>query len=76
VENPVALPANFTFFNVLLLFALFQCSRFFCTVAFSRGGGADANRKGRKIRSLGEAKTEILAGSAASLRIFDRMKTN
>jgi hypothetical protein len=35
VENRVALPANFTFFNALLLFAQFQCNDFFCTAAFS-----------------------------------------
>jgi hypothetical protein len=29
VENPGAVPANFTFFNSLLLFAQFQCNEFF-----------------------------------------------
>jgi hypothetical protein len=29
VENPGAAPANFTFFNSLLLFAQFQCNEFF-----------------------------------------------
>jgi hypothetical protein len=29
VENPGAVPVNFTFFNSLLLFAQFQCNEFF-----------------------------------------------
>jgi hypothetical protein len=49
VENRVALPANFTFFNVLLLFAQFQCNEFFARRYFR--GAAERMRSAKHVKS-------------------------
>jgi hypothetical protein len=73
VENGVALAANCTFFNSLLLFAQFQCSAFLHGAVFARARSW-SKRKARKIKSLRGLNTKILAAQCSARLNFTLRK--
>jgi len=68
VENRVAPAANCTFFNGLLLFALFWCSHFLHGVSERRG--RESERKACEIRAVRQSNEEMFAELERTFQFF------